>query len=270
MRVFRNLALTILFVCGAAAQTQADTLADGGRAVLKANQGAVITIELVLKQQFSFSGSASQENESKSEATGTVIAPNGLTVLSLSETDPSNIFEIMMAGSGRNNVTMSTEVREATMLLADGAEIQAEVILRDKDLDMAFLRPTEKQDRVFDYVDFAGASAVDYLDPVIALNRLGRVARRAHTASIERIEAVVDKPRTFYVPGKDPTNTGLGSPAFTLDGQPVGVFFLRAIKASSTGGLASMFGGSGQNVITVLLPGADIVEAVDQVPPYKN
>ena len=268
MGALRIIRLTTLLTC-ASVQVHADVLSEGGRAILKANQNAVITIELVLNQQLSFSGSGTQENESKSEATGTVIGPDGLTVLSLSETDPSAIFEIMMAGSGRN-MTMTTEVREATMLLADGTEIQAEVILRDKDLDMAFLRPTEKQERTFDYVDFSIAGVVDYLDPVISLNRLGRVARRAHTASIERIEAVVTKPRLFYVPGNDPTNTGLGSPAFRIDGKPVGVFFMRAIKASSTGGLSSMFGGMGQNVITVLLPGADILEAVEQVPPYEN
>lgn len=246
-----------------------DEIASQGRKVLEKNRSAVITIEVVLKQQVSFAGSASRDNESKSEITGTVISPDGLTVVSLSEIDPSNIFDIMMAGTQRGDVNMTTEVRSAKFLMADDSEVPAEVVLRDKDLDMAFLRPIEKPTNTYVHVDFTSSAKVDYLDPVVSINRLGRVARRAHTLSIERIEAVVEKPRRFYVPGNDPTNTGLGSPAFSLDGKPIGVFLLRAIKTADTGGLSSMFGGLGEGIITVLLPGADIADGAAQAPPYE-
>jgi S1-C subfamily serine protease len=247
-----------------------DELAEKGRAIFNAHREAVITIEVVINQQVSFSGSASRENESKSELTGTVISPEGLTVASLSEIDPSSIFDIIMAGAQREGMTMTTEVRSAKFLMPDQTEIEAEVILRDKDLDLAYLRPLKKPETPMTYVNFSDADAVEHLDPVISINQLGRVARRAHTVSIERIEAVVERPRTFYIPGNDPTNTGLGSPAFTLDGKPVGVFLLRAISTADTGGLSSLFGGLGDGIISVLLPGADIVDGASQAPPYAE
>jgi hypothetical protein len=59
----------------------------------------------------------------------------------------------------------------------------------------------------------------------------------------------------------------MGSPAFTLDGQPIGVFLIRVIK--STGG-GSPFSGAQDNLTTVLVPGADILDAASQAPPFKE
>ena len=77
---------------------QADTLAEKGRAIGDAHKDAVVTIQLVVKQKFSFPGSPSRENESKVESTATVISPDGLAVASLSEIDPTSVIEAMMAG----------------------------------------------------------------------------------------------------------------------------------------------------------------------------
>lgn len=252
---------------GVASLASADNAAESGRKILDANKNAVITVELVLTQKFSFQGGQSQENEIKTETTGTVISDYGLTVVSLSETDPSSIMNAIMADSQRRNMTIDIQVKDAKLLLVDDTEVPAEVILRDKDLDMAFIRPTEQRDEKFAFVDMAKAGKPQLLDQVITLNRLGKVARRVHSASIERIDAVVERPRLFYVPGKDPTNTALGSPAFTLDGEIVGVFLIRAIKDTSGGG-RGLFGGMGDNVIAVIVPAADVVEGAAQVPPY--
>ena len=39
---------------------------------------------------------------------------------------------------------METEVNDIKILLEDGAEVPAEIVLRDKDLDLAFIRPKAK------------------------------------------------------------------------------------------------------------------------------
>ena len=248
----------------------ADDVAEKGRAILEQNRDAVITIELVLKRTISFPGSPSQEMEQKSESTGTVISADGLTVVSLSEVDPSVMIDAMMAGNPQmNGLEMDTQVQDATMLLSDGTEIPAEVILRDKDLDMAFIRPIEKAENPFAHVNMGDTGTPLQLDQVISVNKLGKVARRAHSISVERIDAIVTKPRTFFVPGKDPTNSGLGAPAFTLDGKFIGVFFMRAIKATGGGGMGGMFGGQQDNVAIIILPAIDIQEAADQAPPFE-
>lgn len=265
----RVLCLAACFLSCLVSTSGADEIAVQGRRILEEHQGAVVTILLVLKQKISFPGMPSQDNESKVEATGTVIGPDGLTVTSLSLTDPTSLLEKMMAGTARgNDLKMETEVRDAKIMLADGTEIPAEVILRDKDLDMAFVRPIERQEKPFQYIDMGDSGEPDYLDQVITLNRLGRVAGRVYSASVERIDAIVRKPRTFFIPGKDPTSTGLGSPTFTADGEFIGVVFIRAIK--STGSGSSMFGGQGDNITTVILPAIDIADAAEQAPPFRD
>lgn len=248
----------------------ADELAEKGRKIFADNKAAVVTVQLVLKQKFSMAGRGSQDNETKSDAMGTVIDPSGLTVLSLSETDPTALLELTMGGSPQlQGMQMETEVQDVKILLEDGTEVQAEIVLRDKVLDMAFVRPTKKPDKAFAYIDMSSPGEPQILDQVISLSRLGKVARRAYAASVERIDAIVTKPRTLYIPGNDPTNTNLGSPAFMLDGRPIGVFLLRAIKDTGGGG-GGMFGGSSGNIMTVLLPAADILEAASQAPPFED
>lgn len=246
----------------------ADELAEKGRAILEKHKTAVVTMAIVINQKVSFTGASSQSRESKIEATGTVISPEGLVVMSLSETDPSSVMEQMMAAAGQSgNMQMETEVRDIKIMLIDGTEISAEVILRDKDLDMAFVRPKEKQSKPFEYVNVEDSDAPKHLDPVITLNRLGQVAGREHAASIERISAIVTRPRTLYVPGLDPTQTGLGSPAFTVDGKFVGINLLRVV---SGGGGGSMLGGRTDNIAGVIVPASDIKEGAAQAPKYPE
>jgi len=239
-----------------------------GRAILEKNQDAVVTVQLVIKQKFSMMGAGSEEDESKQEATGVVIAPDGLTVLALSTTDPTSIYESMVSNMD-DKFKIESNLSDVKILLGDGTEIPAKVVLRDKDLDLAFIRPTEKPAKPLAALDLSQSGEPQMLDPLIALNRLGRVAGRAYCASIERVYAVVHKPRTFYVPGNDPTHSGLGSPLFTLDGKIVGIITLRTIKTSS-GGLGGMMGslagGMDDSMIAIIVPAADIEEAALQAP----
>lgn len=257
----------LAFAGGLAPALHADELAEKGRAILEQHRSAVVTMAIVINQKVSFTGSSSQSRESKIEATGTIISAEGLTVMSLSETDPSSVMEQMMAASGQTDMQMETEVRDIKIMLLDGTEVPAEVILRDKDLDLAFVRPKEKPTTPFAFVNVENSEAPKHLDPVITLNRLGQVAGREHAASVERISAIVTRPRTFYVPGLDPTQTGLGSPAFTVDGKFVGINLLRVVSA---GGAGSMLGGRADNIAGVIIPASDILEGAQQAPKYPE
>lgn len=242
----------------------ADEVAEAGRKILDENKDAIVTVQLVIKQQFSM-GRNTQDNESKTEATGTVINSEGLTVVSLSETDPSSIMQTMMGG--QRDFQITSEVQDVKILKANGTEVPAEVILRDKELDIAYVRPATKPEEEFAYIDMSDPGEPQLLDQVISLSRLGRVGRREPAASVERINAVIEKPRRLYIPGSDPTQTALGSPAFTLDGKPIGLFLIRVIQDTGGGG-GGMFGNFTENVATVLLPGQDIIDGAAQVPPY--
>src|SRR6476646_10588219 len=75
----------------------ADDFADKGRAIFKKNQHSVITVQIVVKSKFSVGGMGGQANESRQDVTGTVVDASGLTVLSLSATDPGQMVQSMMS-----------------------------------------------------------------------------------------------------------------------------------------------------------------------------
>ena len=254
--------LSLAMLAGAA---HADELADAARGLVAANKDAVVTIKLVIESRYSMQGGGSQTDESKTEITGTVIDPSGLVVVSLFTTDPTSAMQNM--GAEDMGFSIETEIKSADILTPEGDEIAAEVVLRDKDLDLAFLRPKEKVETPFKALDLAKAGAPAQLDPVVAISRLGRVANRAHGALLDRIEAVVEKPRTFYVPaGGGMNQNSLGAPVFTMDGNVAGIMVLRTIR--SGGGGMSMMRGGGDNMVMIVMPCADVLEVAQQAPEH--
>ncbi|HOF39007.1 MAG TPA: serine protease [Candidatus Hydrogenedentes bacterium] len=269
-----GLCLALLSIVTGAERAQADTLADAARAVVEVNKQAVVTIKLVVENRYSMEGSGSQSEESTSEITGTVIDPSGLTVVSLFTTDPTSASRNMMdMGLEEMGFKIETEIKRAGILAADGKEIPAEVVLRDKDLDLAFLRPKQPPEKPFAALELAQAGSLSQLDPIVVISRLGRVANRTHGAVLDRIEAVVDKPRTFYVPMGGALNiSSLGAPVFTLEGDVVGILVLRTIRASGSGMMGMMnmmgLGGGSDNALMIILPASDVLEAAAQAPEH--
>src|SRR5256884_6168492 len=252
------------------ASSRADELADKGRDIFRKNQRAVVTVQVVVKMKFSMPGTGGQANESKQDVTGTVVDPSGLTVLALSSCEPGDMLQSMMAGMSDEDMKfkMETEVSDIKLLLDDGTELPADIVLRDKDLDLAFIRPKTRPASPMLALDLSKAATAQILDQVITLNRLGKAAGRAYAVSVERISAVVQKPRLFYIPGSEMTSTALGSPAFSLDGNVLGVFVMRTV--SQKGGGFGMFNFRPQGLTTIILPAEDILKAAKQAPAAKG
>jgi hypothetical protein len=250
-----RVALACLFA-GAAVAARADDVAQKGREIFNKNQHAVVTVSEVLKVS---AGGTSNARETKQDLTGTVMDSTGLTVLALSACDPADMYQRMMGDDSRH---IETEVTDLKILLDDGTEVPAEIVLRDKDLDLAFIRPKTKLASPMVAVDMTKTSPAQILEQVITLNRLTSAAGRAYAASVERINAVIQKPRTFYIPDSNMTATTLGSPAFALDGNLVGVFVMRAMSGK---------GAAGRNMPTsIILPAEDILKASKQAPEAKG
>jgi hypothetical protein len=245
-------------------------LAEKGREIFKNNQRAVVTVQVVVKMKFSVPGMGGQDNESKQDVTGTVVDPSGLTVLALSSCEPGDMLQNMMAGVSDEDMKfkMETELSDVKLLLDDGTELPAEIVLRDKDLDLAFVRPISKPASQMTALNLSKSATAQVLDQVITLNRLGKAAGRAYAASVERVSAVVQKPRLFYIPGSEMTSTALGSPAFSLDGNVLGVFVMRSVSQKSGG--MGMFNFRPQGLTTIILPAADILKAAKQAPEART
>src|SRR5258706_6867660 len=259
MRYISCVIVCALLLAGPLFSLRADELTVKGRAILEKNQGTVVTVQVVLKT--SSSGSASRET--KQDISGTVIDPSGLTVVSLSACDPNEMLQrIMPEEFSKYNV--QSEISDLRILLEDGGDIPSEIILRDKDLDLAFIRPKVKSATPMAAVDLSKSSPALVLDQVLALSRLNSAAGRTCAASSERISAVIKRPRKFYIPETSPTATMPGAPAFSLDGNILGIFVTRAIPLK--GGSARDMRNS---VTPIILPAEEILKAARQAPEAK-
>ena len=238
----------------------ADEDAEKGRDIVERWQSSVVTVRLVMEQRVVVSGREMSKSEGKNEVTGTIIDPSGLVVVSFFSTSPNELYQQLATAMGED----STDVK---IRLPDGKELPAKIVLRDKDLDLAFIRPVEKPAEPLPAVDLSAKGTPELLDTVVVINRLGRVASWATAVYIDRIHAIAEKPRRFYVPGgMGAMESELGCPAFTLDGKAVGILVLRVLP-SGGGGMGSAFGGmSSAGMLPVILPSEDILEVAKQAP----
>ena len=253
-----------------AATAWADDLAGIGREILAKHQDAVVAVKLAIKQSVSMGG-RENKSESKTATTGTVIDPSGLTVVSLAATDPSSTIKdayaraIAARGGDMSQFKFDSELNDVKIVLADGTEIPAEVVLRDKDLDLAYLRPSEKPAKPLACLDLTKDAKPQVLDEVIVLNRLNQAANRASAISIGRIEGIIDKPRTFYLLGQSMWAYSLGAPVFSADGNLIGIVLLRSSKTQTDQDSGFIFSNLNQwGMMPVILPASDIVDGAKQ------
>ncbi len=250
MTARKTVAIALCLLCGLVCAAVADETAELGRAVFEANKDTVVTVRSVVS--LSFGG---EESERESWANGTIVDGSGLTIVALSLLDPTQVFKAM----GRDMGEVGSKVVSLNIVLPDGTEIPAEEAIRDKDLDLALLRPIEKPQQDMPHVDLENTAEPQILDELAILAQLGEVARRAHSVMVERVESIVEKPLKYFVIGEHRMQSVLSSPAFTLDGRFVGVGTMRAIKSKTEGG-------RGDNILVIVVPAEKIKEAVAQVP----
>jgi S1-C subfamily serine protease len=264
----RSLAAAVVFALVAgASQVSAQDERAAGREIVKKWQNAIVTVRVVLKMRVSVGGREMQSMDESVETVGTVIDPSGLTVLSLGALNPGAMMNKMIGGggSGQERMEFGSEPSDVKLRLPDGRELPARIVLRDEDLDLAFLRPTTKPDKPLVAINLADEGRPAILDPVVVLNRLGRVGGWAPAASLQTIGAIIERPRKFYVI-ETGSSGGMGTPAFTSSGKVVGLLTMRSVQSGKPG-MFSMVGGSeGLGLLPVILPAADVRDIAQQAP----
>lgn len=248
------------------ATTHADPVAEAGRRVLEMHANAIVTVKLVTEMSMAFAGQNRQQ-EMKSELAGTVIHPRGVILVSLVGMDPTALMEAQMqAALGAQGFKREMKVKDVQILLSDGTELPAKVVLRDKDLDLALICPLEKPARPFAAVNVQDVGRPQPLEQVICLNRLAMVANRASVVSLDRISAVVARPHPFYTLAMG-GNTGLGSAVFALDGRLVGFVLMRVLSTPQFAlNPSSMLtaGQGGMGFLPIVLPASEVLEGLQQ------
>lgn len=239
----------ILIPSLASAQTPEERA--NARALVAKLGDAVVTVLGTSKVRINQGGREVQNRDERIQATATMLDGSGLAVMSLASIDPS---DVLMANASRANrpgappVSVTAESSDLRYRMADGREVPARVVLRDKDLDMAFLRPVERLSAPVVALDTTSARPQP-VDLLVVLQRLPEVAGWQAMASFATVQAIVEKPRTFYLV----TSGAFGAPVFDTGGRFVGVV-LRLRNDT----------GDGPTAPPIVLPAADIREVAKQ------
>ncbi|HDP34204.1 MAG TPA: serine protease [Candidatus Hydrogenedentes bacterium] len=255
------------FVISAGLSMATETAANQALQVFNDQKDAVVTVEIVVQQHFSMMGMGSESEENRIETTGVVIDNTGLTVVALSATDPMSMMAGILGGMLGDDMQMQSEITDAR-ILTDSTPIPATVVLRDRDNDLAFLRPITPQEPPLPFVDLAQNAQPGLLDTIVVIERLGKVASRIHTVELTRITGIVERPRLFYVTPSD----AVGAPAFSLDGKCIGIFVVRILEQGNTGNFSplSMLSGMDDAITVILRPTAIISESAAQAPQIED
>ena len=221
------------------------------RKLLKENANCVTWVSVTVKLEISAGGRSLPPQEQKLEALGTIIAEDGLTVLSLNKVDPTaNILSRIRTPGASVNVNYT----EVMLLMQDGTEVPAKLLLKDVDLDLAYVLPImERKDEykevIFSKVPSQAKQKVDplILDEVVSIGKLRQTLYRQSTLQRGWVNAVIQKPRKYFVI----ENTSPGTPVFDQRGKWLGVVVYK------------MVGGRPSEIVT--LPASDVLEIAQQV-----
>jgi len=234
-----------------------ETLNAAARKIFAAHQDSIIWISAVAKTSFSSDGAGDAglnvpDQESKLEALGTIMDTNGLVVTALSQIDPGRTISgrQMRTASGVVRVDAVSALNEVKVTMPDGTEIPAEVVMKDVDLDLAFIRiktaSKEAKGAVFSAVDLKEGGKGEILDDVVTVARMDEVFNRVPFVAIGQINMVTKKPREFLRAGPMPG----GCPVFLANGKLLGISAGRFAK--------------GKGPVPVIIPAADVLEIAEQ------
>jgi S1-C subfamily serine protease len=127
------------------------------RALVAQHGDAVVRVKITFKESVDWGGMSSDSSEWTSEIPGTVVAPDGTTVVSLYNTDPSAMFEDFITEMEDDDVDFEVTLTGVEILLASGKEVPAKVVLRGQDLDLAILKPENRLEHAVPFIDLKQA-----------------------------------------------------------------------------------------------------------------
>lgn len=249
--------LSLALLTGPAIVAQAeDPAAPMARKIFAAHQDSVVWVSAVIKVSITAEGGKEGVNipdrEQKVETLATFIDDKGMLVTALSSIDPSRQIsgQEIRTSTGTTKIEASATMKEVKIIMADSTEVPGEVVLRDADLDLAFIRPKagskEAEGLTYKAVNLKEAGTSGPTDTVIIVARQNEILSRVPTVIIGQAMAVTKKPRAFLVVN----GAEKGCPTFTENGKVIGIAAVRFVK--------------GKGTALVIVPAADVLEIAEQ------
>ncbi|MEI6534289.1 MAG: hypothetical protein WCN98_03030 [Verrucomicrobiaceae bacterium] len=257
------LACTLAAVLVSNARSE-DDLNAAARKIFNDKKDCVVLVSAIAKTSFSGNGAKDTpvnmpDQENKVEALGTLIDASGLVVTVLGQMDPSrNITgRSVPTPQGVVKLEASSTIKEVKVIMADGTEIPAEIVMKDADLDLAFVRiktaSKEAKGVVFQAVDMKDNGPGDIMDEIVTLARMDELMNRAPVVMRGQINMITKKPRTF-LRGSGAT---AGCPTFLANGKFLGITAGRSVPGKNASA-------------AVIIPAVDVLEIAEQAKNAKT
>lgn len=228
----------------------AEADAAAGRALVKRYADAIVGIELVVTMKMKVGDREQPPREQRIEVNGTVISESGLTVTSLAMVDPQSTYEQLRASQPSSQVQLvGADFKEVKLRLADGTELPARFVLKDADLDLAFMAPEIAADgakRTFPHVKLDSTAQGAVLGNYFVVGRESKALQRVPNVRMTQITAIVEKPRRIYLL----TQQSMGTPVMDAQGEILGI--------------SVQYFANGRPTAVVVMPAADIAEMARQ------
>jgi hypothetical protein len=236
-------------------------LPEQGRAIFRAHQDAVLPFTATISVTASAGGRSMPAREQIVHGTCTVLTEDGLMITALSSIDPAALMngQKVTTANGKVDLNASTEIKELRIIMPDGLEIPAGLIMKDIDLDLGFFRPKagneDLKDVKFHPIDLQAAGPAEMLDEVLILGRLAKSFGFQPSGGISEVTAKIEKPRLCYrVAGAGP-----GTPVYMADGKLLGLTANRKPPADDSGD-----DGRRMTDLLVVLPAEDVARIAEQ------
>lgn len=259
-RSFAIAAFALVLIAMSARTGWASITPQAGRELLAKSAPAIASVRVTSEMVMTIEGREDTPEEEDIELAGCVVHPSGLIVTSLTGMDSATLYQDLWSRFETVDFKFRSDIRDVKVRLDDGSEFQGEVALRDRDLDIALIRPRAPLEKPVTALALSDPAGLEILDPVLLVGRAGRQLHWTPTAHVSAVTGVLTRPRRMYLlPGSEDWSLApglLGGAAFSAEGKLAGVVVIRRLQPIGKEPAESIF---------VILPAREIQPVLSQV-----
>ena len=229
--------------------------------LVQEREATLVTVKFVLKVRLGGLG----DQESEQEIGGLMIEPGGLVLVSNTQLGGfAGMMRRFMGGMGGDISAVPTDLK---VLVGDDTEgLEAELLARDTELDLAWVRIKDPSERTFAALDWSQSAKPSLGQKLLTLGRLGKYFDRATVVHGFRVAGFVSKPRDLIVPSG--SAGGLGVPVYTTDGKLVGLTILQMPEVEAAAGdpfgMLNQMSDVESSMGGLILPAEEVLKATER------
>lgn len=254
----KTVRLALLISVLTQAPVQAQIASSSARATIDKVEKAVINLRVSTSATYTMEGRELPAETREGKPMGLVINADGLVLTSIASLEPESMFDDFFttedAGIDDMKMDVKSEITSLKIRYRADLEVEADVALRDKELDLAFVRPKKKLDQPVPFVDLSNSLEAQLMDPVLVVSRLSEEMQYALKGDFDYVDCLLMKPRKVYSLAHGGSE---GQLVLTGDGKVLGVSLSRKIKPTGEFGMTRM---------PIVLPASEILTVAKQIP----